>query len=112
MAHWWELWSPGLQAAGGMVELLGATFLAWEWFIAGREARFDKEMRAFEIQQIRSDIADLKAEFQRSILFDSYFLKKSRRNIYVLGFIIIICGVVLQVSGNSIAWGSAYGLIS
>ena len=34
-AHWWELWSPGLQAFGGIVELIGALFLAYEWWLAG-----------------------------------------------------------------------------
>jgi hypothetical protein len=112
MAHWWELWSPGLQAVGGAVELLGAAFLAWEWFIAGREATLEKGLRAFETKQIWSAIADLDEKIKRSVLLDTRVLIGSRRNIYVLGFAIIICGVILQVSGNAIAWAAAYGLLT
>jgi hypothetical protein len=38
MAHWWELWSPGLQAIGGVVELIGALILAREWWQATKNS--------------------------------------------------------------------------
>lgn len=34
------------------------------------------------------------------------------RNLYVIGFILILIGVVFQVAANGIAWAAAYGLIS
>jgi hypothetical protein len=30
--HWVEVWSPGLQAVGGTVELIGVFLLAYEWW--------------------------------------------------------------------------------
>jgi hypothetical protein len=45
MAHWWELWSPGLQALGGVVELVGAVLLAYEWWRSLQEVKNDADRK-------------------------------------------------------------------
>jgi hypothetical protein len=75
-AHWVELWSPGLQAVGGVVELIGAGLLAYEWW-------------------------------SESGIYPS-LSGTGQRTLYV-GFILIVVGVIFQISANAFEWAGAYG---
>ncbi len=37
MVHWWDYWSPGIQAVGGAIELLGLWHLVREWVFSMME---------------------------------------------------------------------------
>lgn len=51
-AHWWELWSPGLQAIGGLVEFVGVIVLAFEWGLSmSKEKQLLSEKVASQIMR-------------------------------------------------------------
>jgi hypothetical protein len=113
--HWWEWWSPGLQALGGIVELVGAALLAYEWWRAAHDpSKINKEAEAF-LKACK--LADSKAELDEYIVglirdISTERALKLRKMVYVVGFIVIVSGVIMQVGANAAAWAAAYGLLS
>ncbi len=53
--RWWELWSPGLQAVGGVVELAGAGLLAYEWWRSTQEAESLAEAKRRELMRLNPE---------------------------------------------------------
>ncbi len=114
-AHWWELWSPGLQAIGGLVEFVGVIVLAFEWGLSmSKEKQLLSEKVASQIMRDMNQTLPVswqKREDDRDIRETGELLDKRRKS-YLRGFFVIAVGVALQVSANGIAWAGAYGLLS
>jgi hypothetical protein len=140
MANWWELWSQGLQALGGIVELIGAGLLAFEWWrgvkdiMTAKMIAFEnppqqygefssaRQIDKFSTEILKREVAfvslshqmyrkDIVKERERELSIYRNSLKFHAR-LYVLGFVIVILGVIFQVSANGIAWAGARGLFS
>jgi hypothetical protein len=104
-AHWWELWSPGLQAIGGIVELGGAGLLAYEWWRGTKETESSvADTEGASQNEYREPILEYQSERDEKFLIDSH------PHLYTAGFFLIVMGIILQVAANGIAWGAAYGL--
>jgi hypothetical protein len=129
MAHWWELWSPGLQAAGGVVELVGAGLLAYEWRISMSAImkRIILDARVFTIKVIEEEVKagglngltlDKNAEeykeamaYKRGAMsMDAMRPAKNSLKLYKRGFILIVAGAILQIAANGIGWAGSYGI--
>lgn len=59
MANWWDYWSPGLQATGGLIELLGLWHLVHEWRFSMLEnevkSRLDESQGSLEFLKLLDD---------------------------------------------------------
>ncbi len=59
MANWWDYWSPGLQATGGLIELLGLWHLVREWRFSMLEnevkSRLDESQGLLEFLKLLDD---------------------------------------------------------
>ena len=138
-AHWWELWSPGLQAVGGLVELVGVWILAYEWWQTGnkfinmklqfeeirRKSRhlewtaepYDKNVNKILIKVRKKLCKALKGNdsllerLSDSDVLEWYYISNSRV-IYIRGFFLVVIGVLMQIGANGIAWGAGYGLLN
>ncbi len=153
-AHWWELWSPGLQAAGGIVELIGAIIISYEWWKGSQEAKavakgksslatvgvvqtgdgikikldennpvsdINKTLRThealLELMELskKSGVSpDIAGKHITDYAEAKMLLRhlSTHRYLYVVGFLLVIFGVILQVAANGIAWAAAKGLFS
>jgi hypothetical protein len=107
MTHWWELWSPGLQAIGGVMELVGAGVLAYEWWKGTKEAIEKYQIDAIYLEE-RGGIRSPEAAFGDIAVSALYLFQ--HMTLYKVGFALIVAGVVLQVAANSLAWAGAYGI--
>jgi hypothetical protein len=94
MAHWWELWSPGLQAIGVILVLVGAGLLTYEWRYG------TKEPIGEPVKQTESEYA--------LMIFSAY---RHRRR-YQIGFALVATGVILQFAVRGIGWIAARGFFS
>jgi hypothetical protein len=126
MVHWWELWSPGLQAIGGVVELAGAGLLAYEWFIGEKANKLQEKVT--DINKEIENLPEIKGDLKKApigMLVNELILEMqlghwvrasrdlpSRRRVYLVGFVILILGVIFQVTANGIGWAGAYGLFN
>ncbi len=135
MANWWELWSPGLQAVGGIVEFIGVGFLSYEWLKSLRENRkrqqfiFAKlarknhnfiqkaipslEMDPFKeglTRRILERLPKTSPDDEENLEVNSAHAIYQRLWLYRIGFALIALGVLAQVGANWIAWAAAYGL--
>jgi hypothetical protein len=126
-AHWVEVWSPGLQAIGGLVEFSGALLLGYEWWrgtkenLLSIENRLDKlgALTAFRLEVSPSgekvlvrdkiDYPDHVSEFFEVAISKSTV--RTHRQLYIAGFVFITIGVLAQIIANGMAWGAANGLI-
>jgi hypothetical protein len=109
-----------LQGIGGVVELVGAVILAYEWRRGAAEALnfLPKGISKSWVPSILNIVQELERA-KHEMKYKSpneesaytYATRQiSRRLLYIEGFILIVVGVVFQVSANGIAWAGAYGL--
>jgi hypothetical protein len=130
-AQWWEIWSPGLQCLGAVLEAGGIVLFARDWWRsnAGQEDDANESTRAaWQIAQIgRSNTgrnhgvgpnvdfdAIQRAELQERAEDQRYSRivveNQSRERTYKVALFLIGSGISVVLLANGIAWAGAYGL--
>jgi hypothetical protein len=105
--------------------MIGAFILAVEWALSNSSNSNYTDINSNSIPKKKGvtervvHIEELVARLQSSKLRFSDLrthsvadLLPTRKLIYVRGFLVIIFGIVLQITANSIGWAGAYGLFS
>jgi hypothetical protein len=131
--QWWEIWSPGLQAFGGGVELIGIAALYLEWRQNQRDETNRRMSRKYGSNPIwisnfasrgqaggDEDLvaeAVMKADRERREVeaLDDVLAEESqteRAKTYLVGVLITIGGVLFQIIANVIGWSGALGWFS
>lgn len=130
--QWWELWSPGLQCLGAMLEAGGVVMFAKDWWRSNESQRTEAEQSSVTAWHIglvgRSNtgraprlgsIVDVDAVSRADILENAKDRRlqrilddnRSREWNYKIALGMIGAGIGAVLFANGIAWAGAYGML-